>query len=141
MRAELFDKAQSMRLRRVAAQQRGLVVPWNAFSEYRPGHGQVVVLPLAIEILILRPRPADMIDDDIAAVLDRERVIAAPFVAIFVDADADVANGDVVRSIHHHRRKATGAAKHGRASCRERVCQYVYNSVVAVSIKKKKKKK
>src|SRR3546814_17258369 len=27
----------------------------------------------------------------------------------------------------------------GRASCRERVCQYVYISVVAVSLKKKKK--
>src|SRR3546814_14826488 len=29
----------------------------------------------------------------------------------------------------------------GRASCRERVCQYVWISVVAVSLKKKKKKK
>src|SRR3546814_14498839 len=29
--------------------------------------------------------------------------------------------------------------KIGRASCRERVCQYVYISVVAVSLKKKKK--
>src|SRR3546814_16847062 len=31
-------------------------------------------------------------------------------------------------------------AEIGRASCRERVCQYVYISVVAVSLKKKKKK-
>src|SRR3546814_12244032 len=31
--------------------------------------------------------------------------------------------------------------KIGRASCRERVCQYVELSVVAVAIKKKKKKK
>src|SRR3546814_15243006 len=31
--------------------------------------------------------------------------------------------------------------KIGRASCRERVCQYVYISVVAVSLKKKKRKK
>src|SRR3546814_17423421 len=30
--------------------------------------------------------------------------------------------------------------KNGRASCRERVCQYVSISVVAVSVKKKKKK-
>src|SRR3546814_11822446 len=30
--------------------------------------------------------------------------------------------------------------KIGRASCRERVCQYVYISVVAVSLKKKKNK-
>src|SRR3546814_19121390 len=29
----------------------------------------------------------------------------------------------------------------GRASCRERVCQYVYISVFAVSLKKKEKKK
>src|SRR3546814_14309282 len=31
--------------------------------------------------------------------------------------------------------------KIGRASCRERVCQYVENSVVAVALKKKQKKK
>src|SRR3546814_13760431 len=31
------------------------------------------------------------------------------------------------------------AAKIGRASCRERVCQYVWISVVAVAFKKKKK--
>src|SRR3546814_2722428 len=61
-----------------------------------------------------------MIDDDIAAVLDRERVIAAPFVAIFVDADADVANDDVARSLHHHRRKATGAAIMGKADAAAR---------------------
>src|SRR3546814_13816231 len=36
-------------------------------------------------------------------------------------------------------RARTFLAKHGRASCRERVCQYVYISVVAVSLKKKKK--
>src|SRR3546814_14200475 len=32
-------------------------------------------------------------------------------------------------------------AQIGRASCRERVCQYVYISVVAVALKKKKKRK
>src|SRR3546814_20468549 len=31
-----------------------------------------------------------------------------------------------------------GGAESGRASCRERVCQYVYISVVAVSLKKKR---
>src|SRR3546814_14833642 len=31
----------------------------------------------------------------------------------------------------------TGILKIGRASCRERVCQYVYIQVVAVSLKKK----
>src|SRR3546814_12228335 len=31
-----------------------------------------------------------------------------------------------------------GAGQIGRASCRERVCQYVYISLVAVSLKKKK---
>src|SRR3546814_15316348 len=36
---------------------------------------------------------------------------------------------------------AAGLAEIGRASCRERVCQYVEISVVAGSIKKKKKKK
>src|SRR3546814_18691991 len=45
-------------------------------------------------------------------------------------------------------RQATSSARqsppwveHGRASCRERVCKYVELSVVAVSLKKKKKKK
>src|SRR3546814_11347820 len=33
---------------------------------------------------------------------------------------------------------ALGSAQIGRASCRERVCQYVYISVVALSLKKKK---
>src|SRR3546814_18597095 len=35
----------------------------------------------------------------------------------------------------------TPVAEIGRATVRERVCQYVYISVVAVSLKKKKKKK
>src|SRR3546814_19951928 len=35
----------------------------------------------------------------------------------------------------------TYLGKIGRASCRERVCQYVWISVVAVSLKKKKKQK
>src|SRR3546814_11800757 len=47
------------------------------------------------------------------------------------------------------RRSSTGIRKHigssiekiGRASCRERVCQYVEISVVAVSLKKKQEKK
>src|SRR3546814_15609375 len=35
-------------------------------------------------------------------------------------------------------RQAQGSAEIGSASCRERVCQYVWISVVAVSLKKKK---
>src|SRR3546814_16935395 len=35
--------------------------------------------------------------------------------------------------------KRNAARQIGRASCRERVCQYVYVSVVAVSLKKKNK--
>src|SRR3546814_20218929 len=37
-------------------------------------------------------------------------------------------------------RLVRGAAQIGRASCRERVCQYVYISVVAVQLKKTKHK-
>src|SRR3546814_7161024 len=64
-----------------------------------------------------------MIDGYVPAVLDRERVSAAPFVAIFVDADADVANDDVVRSLHRHLRKASGAAIMGKedAAARRRL--------------------
>src|SRR3546814_20325510 len=36
------------------------------------------------------------------------------------------------------RQMSQGIVKIGRASCRERVCQYVYISVVAGSLKKKK---
>src|SRR3546814_21196306 len=39
------------------------------------------------------------------------------------------------RQMHKHRHQ--GAQEIGRASCRERVCQYVETSVVAVSSKKK----
>src|SRR3546814_16420125 len=44
-------------------------------------------------------------------------------------------------SFVHHMRKSRMPSQIGRASCRERVCQYVYISVVAVSLKKKKKTK
>src|SRR3546814_12849140 len=37
--------------------------------------------------------------------------------------------------------RTAGIDEIGRASCRERVCQYVYISVVAVSLKKKNKTK
>src|SRR3546814_12089642 len=46
---------------------------------------------------------------------------------------------------HQQRRNdlavAVGAVEIGRASCRESVCQYVYISVVAVSLKKTKQTK
>src|SRR3546814_16362008 len=41
----------------------------------------------------------------------------------------------------HRARVTMGEAEIGRASCRERVCQYVKISVVADALKKKKKKK
>src|SRR3546814_12270670 len=39
-----------------------------------------------------------------------------------------------------HEQRQEQAEEIGRASCRERVCQYVSISVVAVSLKKKKKR-
>src|SRR3546814_13135338 len=48
----------------------------------------------------------------------------------------DIAVGDLVLDIPHQR---VESAELGRASCRARVCQYVYILVVAVSLKKKKK--
>src|SRR3546814_20766842 len=44
----------------------------------------------------------------------------------------------VFESLWHGRRHALVGPEIGRASCRERVCQYVSISVVAVSLKKKK---
>src|SRR3546814_20799904 len=56
-------------------------------------------------------------------------------------------NIDFVSALMQHERFRSGnitpgfIAEIGRASCRERVCQYVYISVVAVSLQKKNKKK
>src|SRR3546814_16769852 len=43
----------------------------------------------------------------------------------------------VVDTVGYHEHPAIAAIEIGRASCRERVCQYVSISVVAVSLKKK----
>src|SRR3546814_18138757 len=42
------------------------------------------------------------------------------------------------RALHHLASEVLDNSKIGRESCRERVCQYVYSSVVAVSFKKTK---
>src|SRR3546814_16962761 len=59
----------------------------------------------------------------------------------FADADQPLALGQPSLLVCvHHLSPACAAIKVneiGRASCRERVCQYVYISVVAVSLKKK----
>src|SRR3546814_13918003 len=64
-------------------------------------------------------------------------------VALFQVVDAEVLDlhahehaGDIVGAAEAQRKRA-GAV--GRASCRERVCEYVENSVVVVSIQKKEK--
>src|SRR3546814_18525076 len=50
---------------------------------------------------------------------------------------------DMLRDDRHqgrrHGQQQGRMRENGNASCRERVCQYVYISVVAVSLKKKKK--
>src|SRR3546814_19954346 len=58
---------------------------------------------------------------------------------VYVDAEdfVDVVPVDGGESVGNIPR-AWAAAEIGRASCRERVCQYVYISVVAVSLKKKR---
>src|SRR3546814_11585757 len=45
--------------------------------------------------------------------------------------------GEALEHVEH--RLAIGEEQIGRASCRERVCQYVWISVVAVSLKRKTK--
>src|SRR3546814_19100287 len=47
--------------------------------------------------------------------------------------------GDLHMDLAAHRVKRSHRDEIGRASCRESVCTYVLNSVVAVSIKKKNK--
>src|SRR3546814_12063112 len=63
-------------------------------------------------------------------------------VANYIDSGAGV-TVDLVNGTGHggdaEGGTLSGIEKIGRASCRERVCQYVYLSVVAVSIKKKTK--
>src|SRR3546814_19966191 len=55
--------------------------------------------------------------------------------APLVEHDEIVLRRDLVRQVGRHQHEI------GRASCRERVCKYVSISVVAVSLKKKKKKR
>src|SRR3546814_11850893 len=47
---------------------------------------------------------------------------------------------DFLANMSHELRTPLNGIEIGRASCRERVCKYVSISVVAVSLKKKKKK-
>src|SRR3546814_16441328 len=76
-------------------------------------------------------------------------ISARPPTAGFRDQMADrmlePLSGQIVSQIDLHDHRETGKKKAvcmpfaeiGRASCRERVCQYVYISVVAVSLSKK----
>src|SRR3546814_19502900 len=56
-----------------------------------------------------------------------------------VDIDVDLGRRKIDKQRHHG--MSVPSQKIGRASCRERVCQYGEISVVAVSLKKKKNNK
>src|SRR3546814_11100423 len=92
-------------------------------------HGQVDVEHPAPREIIGQPaaeRGADDRPEDRAHAPDRHRRAVA-FGRIDVEQD---------RLAHRHERRAENALDIGRASCRERVCQYVYISVIALSLKK-----
>src|SRR3546814_11000517 len=59
--------------------------------------------------------------------------------ALCLQADAELSGDPQLRAAAQ--RTVQRDEQIGRASCRERVCQYVWISVVAVSLKKKKKRK
>src|SRR3546814_16714489 len=60
---------------------------------------------------------------------------------IAVDGSGAQRVGTSLRLLDRHDHGLGDLGQIGRASCRERVCQYVWISVVAVSLKKKKKTK
>src|SRR3546814_7206770 len=55
-----------------------------------------------------------MIEDDIAAVLDGEGVVSAPFLTISVRPDANVPDDDVMRALDHQRGEAIGSSRMGQ---------------------------
>src|SRR3546814_18183608 len=61
--------------------------------------------------------------------------------AMMVSADRSPCTAPAPRNSKVLRKAPAKSFKIGRASCRERVCQYVSISVVAVSLKKKNKTK
>src|SRR3546814_14127325 len=75
----------------------------------------------------------DIVGNDCAACFKRSK-------QVFRQADATDRHQRLASQLFRPRRPRQ-VRKIGRASCRERVCQYVSNSVVAVSLKKKKSKK
>src|SRR3546814_16895394 len=74
-----------------------------------------------------------------------DRSLGAHVAAELAERMADIGDGAhavVGEAVHDHGDAAGGVALEiGSASCRERVCQYVKISVVAVSLKKKKSTK
>src|SRR3546814_20743301 len=55
-----------------------------------------------------------MIENDIAAVLDGEGVVSAPFLTISVRPDANVPDDDVMRALDHQRGEAIGSSRMGQ---------------------------
>src|SRR3546814_20998596 len=90
-------------------------------------------------------RISDWSSDVCSSELDRWRQIAVAasavqhHTALFEGTDADARSGAALEELGNLPDIGIDAVKEiGRASCRERVCQYVYISRVAVPLKKKK---
>src|SRR3546814_11454889 len=88
-------------------------------------------------------RISDWSSDVCSSDLPTAATLAPGHGAEFMPALAELLPGLVVEfggegAAADARRIGLGDAEIGRASCRERVCQYVWNSVVAVSLKKNK---
>src|SRR3546814_16001265 len=102
-----------------------------------------VICPLEVKVYafiaaLLRPkfvRGNHLKVNVCTAIVKRLDLVVAPTAAIHVNVQDAPTNGDV-----SDRASGSPAKQIGRASCRERVCQYVSISVVAVSLKKKKKR-
>src|SRR3546814_14411179 len=75
----------------------------------------------------------DQTNQYIAQVVNDSRQNKPGIKVIPVDSGADIEVAEKLEGIVRHIEYSSRAGKLGRASCRERVCQYVYISGVAVA--------
>src|SRR3546814_9993048 len=52
VRAQILHEAEALRPARIACKQRAFIVPGDSLGEYRPSHGDQIVLALSVDILV-----------------------------------------------------------------------------------------
>jgi hypothetical protein len=86
----------------------------NAFSEDRIADGHSVIIAIPVEIFIPRPARAYMVENNIVAVLNGNRIFRAPASARPVCSNPDVAYDNVVRILDEQRSTTLLAARMGQ---------------------------